>query len=331
MANMFKAILSINSLFRIKLRDPALRGALFKVCSCLCFSAINGFVRYLAITAKETGGIPLPAPEIAFFEATFGLLFMLPWVLSSGKAAFQTKNSLLLNLARAIASSMGIVLWFIGLSKLPIVQVVAFKYTAPLFIAIGAKIFLGEKCGWARALAIGTALSGALLISGAEFFGGNIHWTEIGLIALFPLGASACLVTCSILAKKQVQKDTPQTVCLYLLLFSIPILGIASSFHWVPPLPWQWSYLVIMGGFLAGAFIFLQNAYVIADITYLVPMSFTRLIAGAILGMLFFNEWPTGWTFLGSFFILVATVSLCKHEIKNMRTKERGNPLPAAA
>ena len=313
------------------MRDPALRGALFKVCSCLCFSAINGFVRYLAITAKATGTPALPAPEIAFFEAIFGLLFMLPWIISSGKTAFQTKNSLFLNSARAFASSMGIILWFIGLSKMPIVQVVAFKYTAPLFVAIGAKIFLGEKCGWARALAIGTALSGALLISGSEFFGGSIHWTEIGLIALFPLGASACLVTCSLLAKKQVQKDTPQTVCFYLLLFSIPILGIASSFQWISPLSWQWSYLLIMGAFLAGAFIFLQHAYVIADITYLVPMSFTRLIAGAILGMLFFNEWPTSWTFLGSFFILVATISLCKHEIKHMGTKKGLDPLPATS
>lgn len=331
MMNMLKVFLPAHSPLAIKLRDPAIRGALLKVCSCLCFSAINGFVRYLAITAKATGGVPLPAPEIAFFEAIFGLLFILPWVFLTGKSAFNTNNSLGLNIARALASSLGIVLWFIALSKMPIVQVVAFKYTAPFFTAIGAKLFLGEKCGWARALAIGTALFGAILISSSEFCEGSLNLAEVGLIALFPLGASACLVTCSILAKKQVQKDKPQTVCLYLLLFSIPILGIVSAFTWVPPLPWQWLYFVIMGGFLAGAFIFLQNAYVIADITYLVPMSFTRLIAGAIIGMVFFSEWPTLWTFLGSFLILLATISLCKHEVSHLKIKQGLGPLPAAA
>jgi drug/metabolite transporter (DMT)-like permease len=308
--------------FWAKWQDPAVRGALFKVCSCLCFSGVNGFVRYLALVAKETGVTPLPAPEIAFFEALFGLFFILPWLLSTGKSSFFSKNSASLNIARAFASSMGIVLWFTALSKMPIVQVVAFKYSAPLFTVLGAKLFLGEKCGWARAFAIGTALAGALLITGNEFFEGEAHWTEVGLIALFPLGASACLVISTVLGKKLVQKDAPQTVCLYLLLLSLPILGLFSAFQWVAPLAWQWPYLIIMGLCLAGAFAFLQHAYVIADVTYLVPMSFTRLIAGAAIGMVFFSEWPTMWTWFGSFCILIATVSLCKHEVQHMKGKQ---------
>jgi drug/metabolite transporter (DMT)-like permease len=108
----------------------------------------------------------------------------------------------------------------------------------------------------------------------------------------------------------------------------LPILGFSASFQWVMPLTWQWPYLMLMGGFLAAAYIFLQHAYVIADVTYLVPMSFTRLIAGAVIGMVFFGEWPTLWTWLGSFCILLATVSLCKHEVQHMKTKQT---LPAPA
>lgn len=322
--------INVNSTLWEKWHDPAIRGALFKVCSCLCFSAINGFVRYLALTAKATGATPLPAPEIAFFEAFFGLLFILPWLLMTGKSAFQTKNSFALNLGRAFASSMGIILWFTALSKMPIVQVVAFKYTSPLFTVLGAKLFLGEKCGWARAFAIGTALSGALLITGHEFFEGDADWLEVGLMALFPLGASACLVTSTVLGKKLVQKDSPQTVCLYLLVLCLPILGAFAAFQWVTPLHWQWFYLMVMGVFLAGAYIFLQKAYVVADVTYLVPMSFTRLVAGAAIGMIFFNELPIFWTWVGSFFILIATVSLCNHEVKDMKAK-RLSPQPTAA
>lgn len=312
-----------------KWRDPAIRGALFKVCSCLSFSGINGFVRYFALSANETGLTPLPATELAFFETLFGLLFILPWIFSTGKSAFKATNYFLY-IARAFAASMGIILWFTALSKMPIVQVVAFKYAAPIFTILGARIFLGEKCGWARALAIGTALSGALLITGHELFNGEADWTEVGLLALFPMGASACYVASAVLAKKQVRNDTPQTVVLYLFLLSLPILGCACAFQWVTPLPWQWPYLIVMGSLLAAAYIFLQHAYVIADITYLVPMSFTRLIAGAAIGMIFFSEWPTLWTFLGSFFILLATISLCKHEVQQMKTKQ-ALPLPAAA
>ena len=296
-------------------RSPAVKGALFKVCSCLCFSGINGFVRYFSLNAAETGLTPLPAAELAFFETFFGFLFMLPFVLASGISAFKTNNHGL-NIARAFAASMGLILWFTGLSKMPIIQVVAFKYCAPLFTILGAKIFLGEKCGWARAIAIGTAIFGAFLVTGSELFSGEVHWTDVGLMALFPMGASACYVTSAVLGKKQVKTDTPQTVCLYLFLMSLPILGTAAALQWVTPLAWQWPYLITMGALLASAYIFLQHAYVIADITYLVPMSFTRLIAGAMIGMFFFQEWPTMWAGIGSFFILLATISLCKHEVE---------------
>jgi len=321
---------SINANIWGKLQNPAVRGAIFKVCSCLSFTGINGVVRYFTLTAKESGLTPIPSTELAFFETLFGLLLILPWILSTGRSAFKTKNSFLMNCGRGLAASMGIILWFTALSKMPIVQVVAFKYAAPIFTVLGAKIILGEKCGWARALAIGTALFGALLITGHELFDGDAHWSEVGLLALFPMGASACYVASALFAKTLLKKDPPQTVCLYLFLCSLPILGLATSLNWVMPLPWQWPYLIVMGALLASAYIFLQYAYVIADITYLIPMSFTRLIAGAALGMIFFNEWPILWTWVGSFFILIATVSLCKHEIQNKKDP-LPSPLPMAA
>lgn len=295
-------------------RSPAARGALFKVFSCLCFSAINGFVRFFSLNAAATGATPLPAAELAFFETFFGLCFMLPFVLTQGTAAFKTKNHTL-NVARAFAASAGLILWFTSLSKMPIFQVVAFKYAAPLFTVLGAKVFLGEKCGWARAAAIGTAIFGAFLVSGHEIFYGKTTLLDLGLTALFPISASACYVASAVLGKKQVQTESPHTVCLYLFLMSLPILGAVAAFQWVTPLPWQWPYFVAMGGFLAAAYFFLQQAYGVADITYLVPVSFTRLIAGTLIGMFFFQEWPTLWAVAGSFLILIATLSLCKHEI----------------
>ena len=333
MTNMSTTIppVSLSSNIWEKLRNPAARGALFKVCSCLSFSGINGVVRYFTLTAKEAGLTPISATELAFFETFFGLLFILPWILSTGASSFKTNNSFYVNLGRAFAASMGIILWFTALAKMPIVQVVAFKYAAPIFTILCARIFLGEKCGWARATAIGTALAGALLITGHELLEGTGDWTEIGLLALFPMGASACYVASAIIAKKQVKKDSPKTVCLYLFLFSLPILALAASFNWVTPLAWQWPYLIIMGALLTLAYIFLQYAYVIADITYLVPMSFTRLIAGAAIGMIFFNEWPVLWTWVGSFFILIATISLCKHEVEKKKDNQLPSPLPTPA
>src|SRR3990167_180002 len=194
-----------NTKFWAKWEDHAIRGALFKVCSCLCFSGINGFVRYLSLSAAESNLTPLPATELAFIETFFGLFLILPWILSTGKIAFKVTNPPLY-IYRAFAASFGIILWFTALSKMPIVQVVAFKYAAPIFTILGARIFLGEKCGWARALTIGTALSGALLITGHELLEGTGDWAEIGFLALLPMGAKACFVFSVLFFQKKNKK-----------------------------------------------------------------------------------------------------------------------------
>jgi drug/metabolite transporter (DMT)-like permease len=297
-------------------QDLALKGALYKGLSCLCFAAIYGCVRYFTLTAKEMGFAPIPAPELAFFETFFGLLFILPWILATGKPVFQKTNTLLY-VARACVVSFGVILWFMALAKMPIVQVVAFKYIAPLFTILGAKFFLNEKCGWARTMAIGAALLGAALMTGHELLEGGASWLEVGLMGILPLGAAACHSLSAVFGKKQAKTDSPQTISFYLLLFTLPILGVAASFQWETPLIWQWPWLMMMGALLACAYMFLSQAYVAADITYLVPVSFVRLVAGALIGMVFLNEWPTIWTWIGSFCILGATIGLCQYEVKH--------------
>lgn len=308
-----------------KWKDPAITGALWKVTSCLCFSAVNGIVHYFADYAKATGTKAMCAPELAFFETLFGLILLLPWLLSMKENPFKTKQYPRYIL-RALAASIGITLWFSALAEMPIVQVVAFKYTGPFFTLMGAKLFLGERIGAARATAIGVALGGALTITivGHDLFSKGLEWHSIGLLALMPLGATACYATSAVFGKKLSKVDSPQVIAFFLLLFTLPLLLIASiTMGWINPEPWQWPYLIAMGGLLAFAYYALGNAYVAADISYLLPLSFTRLIAGALIGMIFFAEWPTIWTWLGSFLILIASVTLCQHEVKVHRKKEK--------
>lgn len=309
-----------------KWKDPAIRGALWKVTSCLCFSAINGIVHFFAEHAKTTGVTPMSAPQMAFFETLFGLILVLPWILTCKENPFKTKQYPRYIL-RALAASVGITLWFSALAEMPIVQVVAFKYTGPFFTLVGAKVFLGERIGAARATAIAVALSGALTITivGHDLLNKGLEWHNIGLLALMPLGATACYATSAVFGKKLSKVDSPQTICFFLLLFTLPLLFLATifGFGWVTPEAWQWPYLIAMGALLAFSYYALGNAYVAADISYLLPLSFTRLITGAIIGMVFFEEWPTLWAWIGSALILVASITLCQYEVKQHRKKEK--------
>lgn len=307
-----------------KWQDPAFRGVLYKALSCLCFAGIYGCVHYFSLVSKEMNLTPLPAPELAFFETAFGLLFLLPWGLSKGKEAFKVTD-LSLYISRALVVSLGIILWFMALSRLPLIEVTAFKYTTPVFTLLGAKFFLHEKCGWERGVSITIAFLGALMVAGHELMSGQLSWTEGSLLVLLPLGATACHALAAVFGKKQARYDSPQTISLYLLILTLPILGVVSLFEWVQPAVWQWPWLILMGGLLACAYISLSHAYVAADVTYLIPASFTRLVAAAFIGIAFFGEWPTPWAWIGLFLILGATARLCQYEVKRRKPKE---PLP---
>lgn len=265
------------------------------------------------MNARTTGLPALPAVEIAFFETLFGLIFVIPFICLTESHPLKTHTPFL-TILRAGAASLALVLWFMSLSKMPLLQVVALRYCGPLLTILGAKIFLGEKCSWPRAFAIGIALFGALLVMKPDSLSQEGAWTGM-LNSLLPLGSTACYAVSSLLGKKQAKRDRPLTISFYLLLLSLPLLGSVAAFQWVTPLAWQWPYLLIMGALLAGTYIFLQYAYGVADVTYLIPVSFTRLVAGALIGIVFFQEWPALWVVVGSFIILLASIGLCHYEL----------------
>jgi len=69
-----------------------------------------------------------------------------------------------------------------------------------------------------------------------------------------------------------------------------------------------------MGGLVAVAYYALSRAFIVADLIYLIPLSFTRLIAVALIGLFFFEEWPTWIVALGSFMILLSSIGLAVRE-----------------
>lgn len=299
-------------------QEHAFRGALFKVLSCLCFAGIYGCVRYFSLTSNELGAASLPAPELAFFETALGLLFLLPWILLKKREALKIQEPYLY-IGRAVVVAFGVILWYMALARMPLIQVIAFKYTAPVFTFLGAKFLLKERCGFGRGISILVAFLGALIVSGNQIISNDNDWLELSFLIMLPLGATACQALSAMFGKKQAPLHSPHTITLYLLLFTLPIFGGASLFQWVQPQAWQWPWLIAMGGLLAGGYIFLSHAYVAADITYLIPASFSRLVAAAFIGILFFDEWPHDWAWFGLFLIVGSTLSLCQFELKRKK------------
>jgi len=284
--------------------SPHFRGAFWKITSFLCFSSINGIVRYLSQTAESIGHIPLPAYEVAFFQNLFGLIFLIPWVIQNGPESLKT-NSPGLQACRIALSAIGVVLWYTALSHMHLAQAVTLMFLGPLITAVGARLFLKEHIGKERSIAIIIGFIGGGIVSHASFGTGILS-----LVSLLPILAATCFSGAALMIRRLAKDDSPQLITTYLLFFMAPALFLPTLLYGHFPEPWQWPWLLMMGGFTASAHFCLSKAYASAEISYLIPYGFTKWFASALIGVIAFAEIPSAWTCLGAFILMGAIISL---------------------
>lgn len=291
------------------------RGAFWKILSFVCFSGINGVVRYLSQTSN---GEALPSYEVAFFQNLFGLIFLVPWIIKNGPRSLKTQKPGL-QAFRIILSALGVVLWYMALEIMPLSQAVGLMFLGPLLTALGAGFFLHEKIGIERGIAIAIGFLGGALISHGASLTLGLETLESDVALLLPILAAACFSGATLMIRTLGHYDSSQLIVTYLLLFMAPILLIPTLWGGFWPESWQWPWLLFMGGLAALAHLALSNAYKAAEVSYLIPYGFTKWFASSLIGYLAFSEIPGLWTLSGAFILMGAIVFLSHLEIKRKR------------
>ena len=121
----------------------------------LCFAVMNLLIRLAAVE--------LSALQIAFFRNFFAFVFMLPWAFRLGARSLKTLR-LGTHFVRSVVGLAGMLCWFTSVALLPLADAVALNFTAPLFVTIGAALFLGETVRARRWTATAIGFVGTLVI-----------------------------------------------------------------------------------------------------------------------------------------------------------------------
>ena len=132
-----------------------LAGAMWMVGACLFFAAMSGIIRHVSAE--------LHAFEIAFLRNLFGLAFMMPWLARVGWSGLKTQR-IGLYTVRGIIGLAAMLAFFWAITILPLAQVTALSFTAPLFATILAALVLREVVRARRWAAILVGFVGALII-----------------------------------------------------------------------------------------------------------------------------------------------------------------------
>ena len=117
------------------LQSPQTKAIILNISSIVLFSIMVIFIR----KASES----LHILEVVFFRNLLALIVMLPIIKSIGLAAIKMNNTRLFFM-RGFVGAIGMISGFTCLTLIPLAQATAISFSQPLFITIGATIFLGE-------------------------------------------------------------------------------------------------------------------------------------------------------------------------------------------
>ncbi len=282
-------------------------GAIWMMLAGAAFACVNTSLQYLGMK------LGLPSTTAAFLQYGVALLVMLPFLRWQGLITAIRSKHRLLHILRILVSVIGIQLWTLALSYVPIWQGIALLMTSPLFATLGSGLLLREKVGVARWLATLLGFTGAMIILAP--------WSDdFSYYALLPVAAAFFWALASLMTKYSLSDDSPSTIVAYLLVLMLPInLIFASADFTLPPSNFAWGLLIAIGIFTAFAQWAIAKAYSVADASYVQPFDHAKLPLNVLAGFIVFGYVPPGQLWLGSAIIIAAVTLITHHEQKLQR------------
>jgi len=258
-------------------------------------------------------GSGLPAAEAAFLRYVMGLVFVIP-LIGLIKRANLTKVELSLFAWRGAVHSVGVILWFYGMTMLPMAEVTAMSYLSPVYVTIGAALFLGERLAALRIMAVICAIIGVLVILRPGF-------REISLGHIAMLMNGGLFATSYLIAKVMADRVEPLVVVGMLSVFVTIGLAPWAFWVWVPPTLIQLGWTFVLATFATAGHYTMTLALRAAPISVTQPITFLQLIWSILLGVLIFNEGFDEWVVIGAT-IIIFSISFIMWREEHVRKKK---------
>ncbi len=290
-----------------------LAGILWMLLTGLCFVAVTATVKHL--------GQAVPAAQAAFLRYALGLVFVIPMIRPMLRSGLGRRGATLAGL-RAAAHTLAVILWFFAMARIPIADVTAMNYLAPVYISVGAALFLGERLASRRIAAILVALAGALVILRPGFR--ELSSGHVAMLFTAPAFAVSYLM-----AKRLTAEISPLAV---VGLLSVGVtIGLApfAAVVWVPPTPVQLLWLLLVAFFATAGHYSMTRAFEAAPLAVTQPVTFLQLVWATLLGIFVFGEAFDPWVVLGGSMV-VGAVSFISWRESALRRRAATPPDAAA-
>lgn len=286
-----------------------LRGILFKVISVAMFMVMASLIK--AASAE------VPPGQAVFFRSFFALPIILGWLAIRGELAYGWKTSNPMgHFWRGLVGTTAMGLGFTGLGLLPLPEVTAIGYAAPLLVVVFAAMFLNEEVRAFRLSAVALGMIGVLIVLSPRLsVDASLNVNEtLGAVVVFMGAVMAALA--QVFVRKLVATEGTAAIVFWFSVTSAVLSLLTLPWGWVLP-SWQMVALLIVAGLLGGmGQIFLTSSYRYADASLVAPFDYTSMIMALGIGYFIFDEVPTGTMLFGAGIVISAGVLIIWRERK---------------
>ena len=275
-----------------------LRGIALKLGSVLVFIVMASLIK---ATAQH-----VPAGQAVFFRSFFAMPVIVVWLIWRQELATGLKaNAPMGHVWRGVVGTLAMGLGFAGLGYLPLPEVTAIGYAAPLLTVIFAAMFLGEEVRLFRISAVILGMVGVLIVLAPRLsVSPDQAGTAEALGAMLVLGGAVFAALAQVFVRKLVNTEKTAAIVFYFSLTATVLSLVTLPFGWVWPTA-QETALLVLSGLLGGlGQILLTSSYREADASLVAPFDYASMLFALGIGYFVFREVPT-WTMLGGAALIV--------------------------
>ena len=277
--------------------QDALAGIGLTTLSFVVFSGANVMAKWVMTD--------FPVGETLFVRSVVTLLMLAPFLRRRDFATLRAVGRPWLHTLRMGGSVVDSSCYYWAIAALPLADVSTMYLASPIYVTGMSALFLGERVGWRRWLAVLVGFAGVLIAlrpSGAA----------LSLHALVALLGSLCFAM-SVVATRRL-RGVPNTM---LVASQVAALLLASAFtaaNWVWPTPVQAGLLVLVSAIAMGGFLLMNRGLQLALASVVTPFQYTSIIWAVVLGYLVFGDVPGAATLTGAAVIIGAGVFIVLRE-----------------
>ncbi len=252
----------------------------------------------------------LPVVEKVWFRNIVSLFVAGYMVHKRNGIYFGSKNNIKILLLRSILGSIGMLLFFYSLGKLPTSDASMLNKLSTFFLLIFSYLFLNEKLNKLQATMIIVAFIGTLFIIKPEFSFSFIPYLTSIIAAAFAGGA---YTTLRYLGKK----EEVTTTVFFFSIFTVIVLFPFVLFVFKIPTLLQLVYLLGIGVSATIGQLGTTLAYKLAPAKDVSIFNYFNVVFATIIAFFIFYEIPDFWSILGYITIFISSYTLFKYQFKN--------------